>query len=135
MRADLQEVYGVDLAAWWRQRRWAALLDLIDQLPGTSRLNEAIYDDPDQAALIASQPEPAERWSPRLRQWDLTHVMLQRLIHATEVGNANFAAAHGGRPGAVQAFPSPVTGVDRYRDAHRRATAHALISILTPDYA
>src|SRR5690625_2246227 len=104
IRADLAERYpGVDLRQWWRERRFRALLDLIDQLPGASRLNEAIQNDPEQAEIIARHIEEQKRkaaeageeqrsWSPRVAEFDLHASLLRDLIQATlglQIGRAS----------------------------------------------
>jgi hypothetical protein len=61
-RADLMDL-GVDLAVWWRDRRWLALYELFTHLPGTSRTKLAISQNPEAARIIAEHapaPGPAE---------------------------------------------------------------------------
>lgn len=55
-RADLLEL-GVDLAVWWRDRRWAALYELFTQLPSTARTKLAISQTPETAKMLAEEPE------------------------------------------------------------------------------
>ena len=62
------------LRRWVADRsRWTELLDLIDQLPTTSRIHAAIVNDPEQAEWIvaASGDEPAKKWSPPLTEFTL----------------------------------------------------------------
>lgn len=126
-------MYGVDLAVMWRERRWVALAELIDQLPTASRFFEAVHNDPEQVALMAEQVQQAKgEWRPRLSEWRLEHVMLQRLIAAVEVGNADFLVANGGKPGKVRVFPGPETGVEKAREQARIDRQRALIDYLTP---
>lgn len=54
------EVYRVDLGEWVAGRRWRALLDLVDGLPPASRLREAIFNDPVEAAKIVAEQRAAE---------------------------------------------------------------------------
>lgn len=106
----------MDLAAWWQARRWPALLELIDQLPSSSRLNEAIQNDPDQAALIAfartfreadQDEEEEEPWAPRVSEYDL-HAQL--LANLTETVGAVLTVLTGK---TVPGLPSPRTEVQR----------------------
>lgn len=102
----------MDLAVWWRQRRWVGLLELIDQLPAHCRLNEAVQNDPEQARLMAlareyaqdgdEQPEP---WSPPPSEFDLHAMLLREIAH-------NLAALV--TQGKTSAYiPAPRTEVDR----------------------
>ncbi|WP_152203636.1 hypothetical protein [Georgenia thermotolerans] len=120
IRADLLQVFGVDLARWWVDRRWKALLELIDQLPSASRFNEAVQNDPEQAELIALAREEAadqdtegEAWSPRVAEYDLHANLLRDLIQAVLGLQAATVAAQGGKPGQVMDYPTPKTEVDR----------------------
>ena len=126
----------MDLALWWRERRWKALLELIDQLPSANRLNEAIQNDPEQAELIAKQLAQQEtgsaRWSPRLAEFDLHAAMLREVIHALLGVQAAVVAAAGGKPGKMPVFPGPETEVDRAMERATKEWADNLIRIVTP---
>lgn len=112
----------MDLAAWWQARRWRALLELIEQLPSTSRLQEAVRQDPEQARLIALQREYAaegddepEAWSPRWSEYDLHAMLLREIAH-------NLAALV--TKGKTHAYiPEPRTEVDRWVDEIARMQA------------
>lgn len=127
----------MDLAVWFRDRRWVALLELIDGLPGASRLNEAISNDEELAKELASLPDPEEPWSPRLAEYTLdTLVLIQiadgiRHLQQTQIGTA------GGKPSPVKPFPSPRTAVDRYRESLEQefvADMAALLGFSPGDY-
>jgi hypothetical protein len=122
-------VYGVDLAREWASRRWVGLLELVDALPATSRLNEAIHNDPVQAAAIASRPTGDRQWSPPLREWTTTTVMLQRLIFAAE----STVALLGGAKRAPELFPSPVTLGDELAEEASRTRQLQIVAAATPD--
>lgn len=96
----------MDLAEWWQQKRWRGLLELIDQLPAASRFNEAVLNDPEQARLIAARPTSSESWTPLVRDWDLTAVLLREIREALVglLGN-----------GRAKPIPIPRTEVDRVR--------------------
>lgn len=114
----------MDLAEWWRARRWRALLELIDQLPSSSRLQEAIYDDPEQAAVIAAardegQDDDAPTWSPRLSEFDLHALLLREIAH-------NVASLAGAKNPTY--IPWPKTEVDRQSELLARAYAVGVAS-------
>lgn len=131
VRADLLERFGVDLAQWWRQRRFRSLLELIDQLPGASRYSEAIQNDPEQAQMIAQareeqagdEPEP---WSPRVADYDLHAHLLRDLIQSVLGLQTAVVAAAGGKPGSTPTYPGPKTEVDRAIEALNEAWARDL---------
>lgn len=109
----------MDLAAWWQARRWPALLELIDGLPTTSRLREAIYDDPEQARVIAMQreesdPDEMDPWSPRMSEYDLHALLLREVVH-------NLAALR--REKNPVYIPAPKTEVDRQAQQLAKAMA------------
>lgn len=106
-------VYGVDLARWYADGRWVALLDYIDGLPSACRLNEAIANDPEAAAAIAAMPTPAGEWTPRVAEFDLNAHLLREILHAVRNGNMIGISAAGGTPGELTAFPAPRTEIDR----------------------
>jgi hypothetical protein len=68
-RADLMDV-GVDLAVWWRDRRWLALYELFMALPGNSRTKLAISQNPEAAKIIAQQAPAAGPAEIPLRDMD-----------------------------------------------------------------
>lgn len=130
------QVYGVDLARWWRGRRWVALLELIDQLPAASRLNEAIMNDPESAELIARAQEQVpeserEQWAPPLREYDLHAQLLRDTVQALMGVQAAIVAAAGGNPGQVT-YPAPRTEIDRAVARINREWAESIIDIFTP---
>lgn len=111
----------MDLARWWRDRRWLGLLELIDQLQARTdtRLNEAILNDPVQAALIAARAEdegePAGAWSPPVAAYDLHAMMLREVVQTLYAVRAAVLVAGNRKPGKMPEFPTPVTEVDRAR--------------------
>lgn len=133
VRADLAERYpGVDLRLWWRERRFRALLDLIDQLPAASRLSEAIQNDPEHAELIArareeTADEDREPWSPRVSEYDLHAHLMRDVIQAVIGVRTAVIAAAGGKPRSTPAYPAPVTEVDKATARLERAWAHGVL--------
>ena len=121
------EVYGVDLAEWYAAGRWVALLDYIDGLPTACRLNEAIVNDPEAAALIAQMPKSSEEWSPRVSEFDLTAHLLREILHAVKGGGQIAVAVAGGKPGELRPFPAPVTEVERAIASAERQWAESFV--------
>lgn len=117
-------MYGVDLAEWYAQGRWVGLLDLIDGLPGASRLNEAIVNDKEYAAHLAAMPKPENEWAPRVAEFDL-HAHLQReILHAIKSLKQATVAVNGVRPSEEKPFPGPRTEIERaIEDADRQWAA------------
>lgn len=123
----------MDLAAWWQDRRWKALLELIDELPGASRFNEAILNDPEQAAQIAALPTPKDaQWHPRISEHDLHAILLKEIREAVISVTQTLVAVNGGTPRRVAEFPKPETEVDRIRERLRRERANELIRLFAP---
>jgi hypothetical protein len=103
----------VDLAEWYKAGRWVALLDYIDGLPGACRLNEAILNDPETAAIIAAQPKSDREWAPSFAEFDLTAHLLREILHVLKHNGQIALSAAGGKPGDVKPFPAPHTEIDR----------------------
>lgn len=111
----------MDLAAWWRARRWRALLELIEQLPTASRFRGAVLNDPEQARMIAlareygtDDDDTPEPWSPPVAEYDLTAQLLREILHTV-------TAAAGAKSPAY--FPAPRTEVDRQQEGLSLAQA------------
>lgn len=120
--------YGVDLAVWYKNRRWVALLDYIDMLPSANRLNEAILNDPESADEIAARPDPTEPWSPKVSEFDLHAVILREIVSELKVVVQTLTASGGARPKPFKPFPSPITEVDRAKKRQERKFAFDLVS-------
>jgi hypothetical protein len=103
----------VDLAEWYAGGRWVALLDLIDMLPAACKLNEAIVNDPETAAIIAAQPKSDSEWAPSFAEFGLTEHLLREILHAVKSVRQVSVAAAGGNPGDEKPFPAPRTEIDR----------------------
>lgn len=114
-------MYGVDLAEWYANGRWVALLDLIDGLPSACRLNEAIVNDEESAAQIAAMPKTDSEWTPRVSEFDLNAHILRELLQAVRSLKQVTVAAAGSRPRDEKPFPYPKTELDRaIEEADRR---------------
>lgn len=115
----------MDLAEWFRAKRWVALLELIDMLPAASRLNEAIANDPEAAKAIAAahQGRESEPWAPRTSEWDLHATMLSDISNGIKVLTAATIKAHGGKPGDVKPFPTPKSEIQAAMKAAEREWA------------
>lgn len=125
----------MNLATWWKARRWVALLELINQLPNTSRTQAAMVNDPELVAqMLDSEDDDTPAWSPPLTDWNTSAVLaaetrdllldVVRLLSGIRSGipivqqeRLKPAPKTGGKP-----FPRPVTEIDR---ARRRAEVEA----------
>ena len=121
-------MYGVDLAEWYVAGRWVGLLELIDGLPAACRLNEAIVNDPDAAAVIAKMPKPDTEWSPRVAEFDLKVHLLREILHAVQQNGQITIGAAGGKPSEIKPFPAPSTEVDRAIAALERQWAESFVA-------
>lgn len=123
----------MDLGAWWRARRWRALLHLIELLPTDSRTSEARLTDPDEAARLVDAHErrrresddgdEIERWAPPLHQYDLTAQLLHELLNTVR-------EALGGRT-----IPPPRTAIAEERHRRKELSALEIVALATPRYA
>lgn len=102
----------MDLDEWYSAGRWVGLIELIDMLPGACRLNEALVNDPEMAALIARQPKPEGEWSPRTSEFGLQEHMLSTVISELKQVKQAVIAGAGGSPSPEKPFPMPRTAVD-----------------------
>lgn len=121
-------MYGVDLAEWYANGRWVALLDLIDGLPSACRLNEAIVNDKDYAAHIASLPKSEDEWAPRVAEFDLNAHILREILHALKSLKQVTVAAAGTKPGEEKPFPAPRTELERAIEDADRQWAESFVS-------
>ncbi|WP_028265937.1 hypothetical protein [Arthrobacter sp. MA-N2] len=122
----------MDLAEWFRAKRWVALLELIDMLPTACRLNEAIANDPEMAAILAEQrlsrrEDDADPWSPKISEYDLNITVLREILHAVKGLRQVSIAAAGGKPGEETPFPAPYTEIDRAVEAAERNWAEMFV--------
>ena len=125
----------MDLVAWWQARRWAGLLELIDQLPAPSRFNEAVLNDVEVAReLVARENGDADspEWSPKLSEFDLHAILLRDVIQALHGVQAAVIAGAGGKPPSISPYPSPKTALDEIRQQALQEWVDDLISRLTP---
>lgn len=115
--------------------RYRHILELIDQLPSTSRYHEAMSNDPELAEQLARQPESDEEWSPRLAEFGLTEMLLREILHELKVNSAITMSAAGGKPGDVKPFPAPRTAIQAARERLEREWAVDLAAKFgfTPD--
>lgn len=105
----------MDLAEWVAARRYKGLLELIGQLPSTSRYYEALVNHDEYAKQLASMPEPEEPWSPRQAEFGLTEHLLtnveDKLLQLIHIA----LRANGGNPGPFKPSPRPKSKIDEVR--------------------
>jgi len=128
------QVYGVDLAEWYAAGRWVALLDFIDMLPSASRLNEAITNDPEAAALLAEQylasrgeAEDEDAGAPRVSEYGLANKQLGDLLNEMKQVKQAIIASAGMKPKSEKPSPTPRTGIEKAIAAAERKWAEDFI--------
>ena len=113
----------------FRARRWRRLLNLIDHLPRTSFLAEAMADDEEAAAQWLAHQEAGgelaarrERWS----EWTAERDALERIADALSVLIGVTVNVHGGKATRTKPGPRPTGAVDRLRERQRLNADRAL---------
>lgn len=106
----------MDLAEWVSARRYAALLELIDQLPSNSRYYEAVVNHPEYADQIASMPEPEDPWSPRQSEFGLNEHLLTLISDQLQQLTNVTIKANNGKPGELKPQPRPRSAIDEARE-------------------
>ncbi|WP_138443518.1 hypothetical protein [Sinomonas susongensis] len=122
----------MDLAEWYAGRRWVALLELIDMLPAACRLNEAIADDPETAAHLASlrmqeADEAKPAWAPRVSEFDLHAVLLREVIQRLDGIYQAAVVQTGNKAPEIPTFPGPRTAIDKAIEAAERDWAEGFV--------
>ena len=110
LRADLQQVYGVDMAQLASDRRWVHLLALIDGLPANSRYVQAMYDDDEWRKMIEDSqdddspipPPPLSTWSPEVN-------MLAQVVDSLAVVTQAIVVSNGGKSKKIKPVPRPLS--------------------------
>ena len=124
MRADLAAEYGVDLAQLMAARRWRALIDLVTELPSTSRLMDALVNDEEYArAALSLHEDTGTRLATKSSIREESEI-LEALRGIYELIGAAL--------GVKIRYPRPVTAIDRIRQESIEGTVADLVSELTP---
>lgn len=114
-----------------RERRWVALIELIDGLPSASRLNEAKAADPELAAsylayensLSDEERQREGTWAPPVSEFGTEGAMLATLIDEIKAMRADLVSVMGGKPGEFKPFPRPITELQRQREREEEQAA------------
>lgn len=137
IRADLQQVYGVDLVSEWKKRRWRKLLILIEQLPPASRFTQAYLTDEANADALALAQLKADdekvKQVTAFTEWNLQTSMLASLIDAIHVLQATVTAIGGGKPHKVEPYPRPVSVGQAALEKARAEAAEDFVNQILPD--
>lgn len=117
----------------WRARRWRKLLDLIDQLPRSSRLIEAMAADMELAEEIVKSsgdddPLPRRRVSEYTPEVELLSMIFDRLGDVVQTQ----LAVHGVKPKKLQPAPRPVTALQKAKNNQRKERHLSLVAQLLP---
>ncbi|NMW64587.1 hypothetical protein HHJ78_03345 [Mobiluncus mulieris] len=131
-------MYGVDVSAEYKARRWRKLLVLIDQLPSASRFAQAYLTDENNSDRLALAQLEAEKdtdnnhGSMSFREWDLQASQLAILIDAIHALNATVMAVGGGKPPHIEPFPRPQTAGEKALDKARAEAMDDFVNLITP---
>ncbi len=134
LRADLQQVYGVDMAVLFKERRYVHLLALIEGLPTASRYTKALFDDDEMAERIldSGQGEASGDYHPPLSEWTPELAALTEIsdklsaIQQTQIGVA------GGKAKSPKPSPRPETALDRAKERRVHEAQQRILSIFSP---
>jgi hypothetical protein len=130
VRADLAAEYHEDLVELWAARRWRHLIELVSQLPQTSRLTDALVNDPDYAQGVVDvldyrdpdSDDADETSGPSSVRGETPEVQVLRDVYDLLLGIV----------GGKGKYPRPITAVDRIRQSRAESDALDIIAILTP---
>lgn len=131
---------GHDLAVLWKQRRWQYLLDIIDRLPRTSALAEAMAEDEQLADRMLARADtdtnaprrpPSRRVSEYSAEVELLSALLDRVGEVVQA----VAASAGAKPRKVTPAPRPVTAMERARTRRAKAKHRDVVARVLPQPA
>lgn len=129
--ADLAD-RGFDLVRLWAERRFDAILTIVDHLPRNSAYMQALTDDDAWAEAVIDLPQSDRPPSVRLADWSPELEMLTNLYDRVGELIRVTAMAAGSRPKRAQPAPRPRTALDRVRARRRKAQHSLLVSVLLP---
>jgi hypothetical protein len=126
----------VDLATYWKERRWATLIGLIDELPSNSLTHEAMANDEELASEFLKNRNKFEQATsgsnkPRISEFGPTESMLAILIDSVSSLQATTVAVNNGKPKKPKSYPRPESAVDRLLREQDRQLQSALLSAFT----
>lgn len=128
IEADLHREYGVDLLDFFGGRfSWRKLRVLMQRLPSTSLMNEAMAQDDEVARGLIDSIGDHKDTGPRLAEYTLAvdrlDVISDRLAELTAV----VLSVAGGKPGRLRPARRPETAFSRARDAQVLARHNSLL--------
>lgn len=129
IEADLHREYGVDLLDFFRGRySWRKLRVLMQKLPSTSLMNEAMAQDDELAREFADTIGDHKDTGPRLAEYTLAVERLDVLSDKVSSLTATVVSAFGGKPGRLRPAKRPETAFTRVRDERVRSRHNSLLS-------
>lgn len=135
LRADLQEVYGVDLIKLLTKKRGRHLLALIDELPSHSRFQAAVASDPETAEEIVNSPNFVEEQSAdpglSLVGYARINAQLDQLIDAVQANTSANISIAGGKSKPHKPVQRPQTALDRAKAERRKIDQQSIIDEFT----
>lgn len=95
-----------------------------------SEFTEAMLNDPEYAAEMAKQPEPTEKWAPRMSEWDLPAQQGAKIIDLLQALIGATINTAGGKASPVEPEARPRTALDDARKARERQETGAFLEQL-----
>lgn len=128
IEADLHREYTLDLLDFFRGRySWRKLRVLLEKLPSTSLMNEAMAQDDELAREFIDTISDHKDTGPRLTEYTLGVERLDTLSDKISNLAAIVVSAAGGKPGRPRPAKRPETAFTRLRDARAIARHNNLL--------
>jgi hypothetical protein len=123
LEADFRSEYGgLNLGQLWREGKHRMMLNLIAELPQSSRFAAAVATDEEhvEAILEAQKGQPEKEYAPPLTGWGTQNEQLAQVVDLLGGVIAVLVKANGGNPGKTKPAPRPRTAFAEV--AERQAT-------------
>lgn len=140
---DLYTIAGVDVMALWAERRWTALLTLVDLLPLNTRTQESLHTDHEYAAMVAQdaakrardKDKDAAPVGPPLSRYSQEAEILLKVVDGLKAVQSTIVAVNlpaGKAAPKVTPEPRPTTAHKMEREEQRRKSHDSLTARLVP---
>jgi len=134
LEVDLRKV-GVDLRTEFQARHWRLLLNAISRLPYATHWRQTMLNDPETAErIVRAQERQKEKPKSGIPIAEFTQdvALLRDAITTLRGVQAAIAAAAGGRPGAIEPYPGPITVLGSVERDVRQRDHEALVARVLP---
>jgi len=112
LEADFRSEYsGLNLGQLWREGKYRMMLDLIAELPQSSRFAAAVATDEEHVELIleAQKDQPEKDYAPPLTGWATENEQLAQVVDLLGGVIAVLVKANGGNPARTKPSARPRT--------------------------